>query len=95
MYSLRNNDNLAAFKAPLIDENDEWAVTRNNLDGPSFGKGGIHIADNAVSNANTHSDFGYVYQPPPGYITNQPNTKSLLVGSTDFLPTEVEVLYLN
>ncbi|CAB3992779.1 Hypothetical predicted protein [Paramuricea clavata] len=95
LYSLRNNDDLTAFKAPLINENDEWAISRYSVDGPTFGGGELFIPNNAVSNPNTQADFGTRYQPPHGYTANQPNTKSLLAGSSDFLPSEVEVLYLN
>ena len=96
MYSLRNNDDLTAFKAPLINENDEWAIIRYRVQGPTFGEGAdIHIVDNAVSNSNSNSDFGHTYQPPLGYTVNQPKTESLLAGSSSFSPSEVEVLYLN
>ena len=95
MYSLRNNDDLAPFKAPLRDENDVNAIYRNSGYGPRFGWGrDLLIADNAVSTGLSYTRFGDSYQPPPGYTYSETNTNSLLAGSMYFSPSETEVLYL-
>ena len=96
MYSLRNNVGLAAFKSTLKDENDPVAIRRNSHTGPIFGYGSdLHIANNAGSNTKSFANFGPTYNLPPGYIHGQTNTRSLLAGSPNFTPSEVEVLYLN
>ena len=94
MFSLRNNDDLPPFKAPLKDENDGMAIYRQNGIGPTFGGGhDFYIADHAVS--NSYTNFGDTYQPPSGYTFGQTNTASLLAGSYFFIPSEIEVLYIN
>ena len=69
MFSLRNNDDLAPFKAPLINENDSMAMYPHYAFGPTFGGSwDLHIEDNAGSNTYSSTSFGLAYQPPPGYI---------------------------
>ena len=93
MFSLRNNDDLAPFKAPLRDENDAKAILRYGGYGPSFGAGiDLLIANNAGSPTWSYTDFGDTYQPPPaGYTFRRTNT--LLAGSFRFSPSQIEVLY--
>ena len=96
MYSLRNDDSLAQFKSSLKYESNSWAIRRHRNSGPKFGWDcDLHIVNNAGSNTNSHTDFGYTYNLPPGYTYGQTNTRSLLGGSYYFTPSEVEVLYLN
>ena len=96
MFSLRHDDDLAPFKAPLKDENDMRAISRNSEYGPTFGKGiDLRIHDNAGSNTLCFSRFGYSYQPAPGYTDGETITGTLLAGSYNFSPSEIEVLYLN
>jgi hypothetical protein len=96
LFSLRNNDDLAPFKAPLRDENDVKAIDRYSGYGPIFGGGfDLYIADNAGSNTNSYTYFGYTYQPPPAYNPGKTSTSSLLPGSLYFTPSQIEVLYLN
>jgi hypothetical protein len=96
IFSLRNNDDLAPFKAPLRDENDVRAIFRYSGDGPIFGGGyDLRIDDNAGSNTWSETVFGYTYQPPPGYTFGKTNTSSLLPGSEYFTPSQTEVLYFN
>ena len=90
MFSLRNNDDLPPFKAPLKDENSGNAIYRNNSVGPKFGHD-LYIADHAGSNQVSYTNFGDTYQPPSGPT----NTESLLAGTYSFIPSEIEVLYLN
>ena len=93
LFSLRNNDDLGPFKAPLKYEYSEYATCPRNSYGPCFGD--LRIRDNAGSYTYSYTDLGYSYQPPPGYTHGQPNTRSLLAGSQYFTPSEVEVFYLN
>ena len=92
IFSLRNNDDLQPFKAPMKYENYGTAIFRNNGFGPTFGWD-LHIADHAGSNTNSYTHFGYNYQPPTGYTFGHSNTASLLAGSYHFIPSEIEVLY--
>jgi hypothetical protein len=67
---------------------ERYAIYCNPNYGPSFGGGyDVHISNNANGNQGSCSGFGYSYQPPPG--TAQAN--SLLAGSYNFTPTEIEV----
>ena len=98
LFSLRNNDDLAPFKAPLRDENDMFGIYRDSGYGPTFGYGfghDLYIADHAGSNTGSYTNFGYTYQPPPGYTRSETKTRSLLPGSFSFTPSQIEVLYLN
>jgi hypothetical protein len=63
--------------------------------GQVFGKDDLVLANNAGSNTRSYTRFGYTYQAPPGYSSDQPNTDSLLAGSFFFTPSEIETLYLN
>ena len=96
MYSLRNNDGIASFKSTLKNENDPYAIYRHSSYTPTFGSGhDLYIDNDAISNTNSNTNFGYKYNLPPGYTYYQTNTRSLLAGSYHFTPSEVEVLYLN
>ena len=95
MYSLRNNDGLAPFKATLKNESEPLAIGPSTKYGPIFGSYDLYIRDNAGSQTNSYTDFGNAYKLPPGYTYGETNTRSLLGGSYEFTPTEVEVLYLN
>ena len=95
MFSLRNNDDLAPFKAPLINETALWAIYRNIYRAPAFGGGhDLYIANNAGLNTDSFTHFGYSYQAPPGYTWGENNTSSLLAGRKYYTPSETEVLYL-
>jgi hypothetical protein len=93
LFSLRNNDDLAPFKAPLRGENGFWAIAPGRRYGPTFGYD-LVIHDNANSNADSRAYFGHTYQVPPGYTFKQTNTNTLLAGSYKFTPSEIEVLYI-
>jgi hypothetical protein len=96
MFSLRNNDNLEPFYAPLRDQKDPGAIRIERLKGPIFGSGhDLEIGNYGGSNTNSFADFGSSYQSPSGYTFKQSNTQSLLAASFRFRPSEVEVLYLN
>jgi hypothetical protein len=91
MFSLRINDDLPPFKAPLKDENSGNAIYRDNRFGPIFGGGhDLYIADHAAL-SKSYTNFGDTYQPPSGPT----DTGSLLGWSYYFIPSEIEVLYIN
>ncbi len=92
LFSLRNNDDLPPFKAPLLDENSVLVIFRHSEFGPVLGLDFV-IDDNAGSNDYSSTDFGESFRPPPGYIFNDTATQSLLAGSLYFTPAEIEVLY--
>ena len=90
LSSLKNKDNLKPFKAAVY-QNSRYAFYNNPVFSPSFG--GLRISNNANSNTDSYTSFGYTYQPPPGYTDRAANTKALLAGTYRFTPSEVEVFY--
>ena len=93
IFSLRNEENLPPFKAPLKNENDKQAIYTSHDCGPVFGNvdHDLYISD-YVANSNTysHTNFGITYQPPPGFRDKH----TILAGTYYFNPLEVEVFYL-
>jgi hypothetical protein len=89
LFSLRNNEKLAPFIANLVPGNEHYAIYCKSNHGPSFGGGhDLHISNNANGNQESYSKFGNYYQRPPGTAQAE---YSLLVGSRNFTPTEIEV----
>jgi hypothetical protein len=81
-------ENLAPFIANVKPGRARYAIYCNPNYGPTFGGGhGVHISNNANGNQESNSNLANSYQPPPG--TAQAN--SLLAGSRNFTPTEIEV----
>ena len=71
--------------------NPSYAIHRWSSYGPTFGGGhDIQIANNANSNTNSHTAFGYYYSVPSGVQ----DRKTILAGTHHFTPDEVEVFYL-
>ena len=97
LFSLRNNDNLPPFKSPLKNENDASAIYPCIYGyGPLFGRGyDLYIGNNAGSTTVSKANIGFTYEAPLGYTYNEQKTQSLLAGSLNFSPSEVEVLYLD
>ena len=93
LFSLRNNDDLPPFKATLKNAMAHYAICRNNHTGPAFGGGGGDLRI-FLDSRHSHTDFGHSYQSPPVYPYGGSNTRTLLAGSYNFKPAEVEVLYL-
>ena len=94
MFSLRNNDDLPPFKAPLKDENDVKAMYRFVSQGPVFGAGhDFHATVNTRTTTSSRTNFGSSYKLPAGYTYHSGG--ALLAGSRFFALSEVEVLYLN
>ena len=69
------------------------AIYRSSCCGPTFGGGfDIFIANNANSNTNSYSDFGESnYYSVPSGVQDQ---YTILAGTRNFTPDEVEVFYL-
>ena len=93
IFSLRNKEGLQPFKSMV--SNPTKAIYRLSSFGPTFGKAShaIHIANNADSNNNSFTDFGQrdgSYPVPSGVQDEQ----TILAGTFNFSPDEVEVFYL-
>jgi len=91
IFSLRNKEGLGPFKSMVA--NPTYAIYRYSSYGPRFGRGAdIYIANNANSNTNSYTDFGKHndYSVPSG-VQDQ---YTILAGTKQFTPDEVEVFYL-
>lgn len=94
LFSFRNPEELPPFKAPLKNQDTQYALCRYTTSGPSFGGGlDLFVASNANANSLSSSNFGYSYQPPLKYTGRTPK-HDLLTGGKHFTPSEVEVLFL-
>ena len=93
LFSFKNKDGLEPFKLHI--KNYEHAIYGDNSHGPTFGAGShdIYIADGAGSNTNSYSNLGHTYVQVSGYKNGASDTQSLLAGSYNFQPHEVEVFY--
>ena len=90
IFSLINKEGLAPFKSMV--KRPFHATFRGSSSGPLFGGGSdISIADNANSNTNSFTAFGYSYSVPSGVKDRY----TILAGTTYFSPDEVEVFYRN
>lgn len=96
LFSLRNNDDLSPFKAPIFQhyKNATW---HNPNYGPSFGYGFIgcdlYLSNNPHISSQSYTNFGYIYKPPEGYAYKEDKTYALLAGDYYFRPTEMEVFF--
>ena len=90
IFSLINKEGLAPFKSMV--KRPSSAIYRGSSYGPLFGMGNdIRIADNANSNTNSYTSFGYSYSVPSGVKDRY----TILAGTQKFSPDEVEVFYRN
>ena len=81
---MRNKENLPPFIAHVTSQ--QHAIATNANYGPTFGGGhDVYISDNAARNQTSYSNFGDSYRRPSR------TENSLLAGSYNFTPTEVEV----
>ena len=93
LFSLKNKDNVPPFKSPVY-KNHEHAICSYPSYGPTFGGGhDLYISNDSHTNQQSCTNFGHSYQPPGGYYYGTPQTKSLLAGSYQFTPTEIEVFF--
>jgi hypothetical protein len=91
IFSLRNKENLPPFKAPLKSNSSPYAIYCSTSYGPSFGGGhDLHISNNAASNTGSYTGFGSYYQAPSGVSSSY----TILAGTRNFSPSEVEVFYI-
>ena len=97
LFSLRNKPKLPPFKCPIIEGKYDSAICCNPECGAIFGPLGpdLLISDKAYANELSCSNLGKIYQAPPGYEFGKPETQSLLAGSFNFKPDEIEVFCSN
>jgi len=88
IFSLRNKEGLGPFKSMVTRPSK--AIYKYSSYGPYFGGYDIYIANNANSNTNSHTYFGVSYSVPSGVQ----NKYTILAGTHNFTPDEVEVFYL-
>jgi len=89
IFSLRNKEGLGPFKSNVTIPSR--AIFKFSGYGPVFGNGNIHIANNANSNTQSHTyNFGHTYSVPSGVQ----DKRTILAGTRNFTPDEVEVFYL-
>ena len=88
IFSISNKEELDPFVSEV--RRPDEAIYRWSGFGPCFGSG-IFIANNANSNSLSYARLGRSY-PAPAAVQN-PNT--ILDGTEDFSPDEVEVFYLD
>jgi len=91
IFSLRNKEGLGPFKSMVT--NPTYAIYRGLGYGPIFGGGhDILISSNANSNTNSYTDLGESnYYSVPSGVQDQ---YTILAGTRNFTPDEVEVFYL-
>lgn len=90
IFSLINKEGRAPFKSMV--KNPKYAILGRRSFGPTFGGGyEIHISNNANSNTKSYTNFGGGYYSVPSGVQNK---QTILAGSYNFTPDEVEVFYL-
>ena len=93
LFSLKNKDNVPPFKAAVY-KNHQYAICSDPSYGPTFGAGhDLYISNDSHTNQRSYTNFGHTYQPPAGFDDGTQQTQSLLAGSYNFTPTEVEVFF--
>lgn len=69
----------------------EYAILKDSFSGSKFEWGyDIQIEDNASLHGHSYTEFENPYEVPSGVL----NRRTVLAGSYNFFPTEVEVFYL-
>lgn len=89
IFSLHNINGYAPVKLSQYSRFN-YAMADCFTIGPSFGRGDIRIASDAVNNNNSYTNCGDTYIRPPGY--SHPEC-SFFAGSYRFSPTNIEVFY--
>ena len=90
IFSLINKEGRAPFMSMV--RYPKRAVFRRRSYGPTFGGGHeIHISNNANRNTESYTNFGDGYYSLPSGVQNK---QTILAGSYNFTPDEVEVFYL-
>ena len=89
IFSLRNKEGLDPFKSMVTNPSN--AIYKRQGYGPTFGGGhDIYIASNANGYAASYANFGRSYSVPSGVQDKM----TILAGTYNFTPDEVEVFYL-
>ena len=96
LFSFVNKDNIPPFKSDVKPGHTQQAIYTRALIGPTFGGGhDIYIANSAGYSLNSHTNFGHTYTLPNGYMPGSSDTLSLLAGSYNFKPSNIEVFSYN
>ena len=97
LFSLVNKPGWAPVKLPQTGKyssNRAHSIYSLSGYGPTFGYGfDIYIYNYASSNSNSYSNLGFTYTPPSGYSYGSTFAQTLLAGSHNFTPDEVETFY--
>ena len=94
MFSLQNKDSLPPFKSSILKV--EEAAVAEAVYGAIFGYGSatsgidLFISGHPPTH-ECHSDLGRAYKLPDGYQKGTNKARSLLAGSFNFTPSEIEV----
>ena len=92
IFSLSNKDNLPPFQSFL--RKSKKAIFQDDINcGAIFGLGCEDSGRDLSISCNSFSDLGHSYILPQGYTVGSRKARSLLAGSFNFNPTEVEVFY--
>ena len=91
IFSFKNHYGLEPFKLHI--RKSEYAIYGSSGYGPTFGGYDIYIANSAGYNTNSYTNLGHSYVQLAGYRYGSSDTRSLLAGSYNFQPHEVEVFY--
>jgi hypothetical protein len=96
VFSLRNKDNLPAFKSSILEVNE--ATCSSTSCGAVFGSGAITTGvDLFISKhpptEKCYANLGQAYKLPEGYEKGTDKAGALLAGSIAFTPSEIEVFY--
>jgi hypothetical protein len=94
MFSLKNKDSLPSFKSSIL--NFEDATKSIGICGAVFGSGAIDSGvDLFIANypptQKCYSNLGNAYKLPDGYVKGSDKASCLLAGSSEFIPSEIEV----
>ena len=88
IFSISNKEELDPFVSEV--RRPDGAIYRSSGFGPAFG-GDIYIADNANRNSYSVASLGWYY-PAPAAVQDK---YTILAGTKNFSPDEVEVFYLD
>ena len=88
IFSLVNKEGLEPFKSMVKSPSN--AIYTSSSYGPGFGSNDIRIYSYAKSSTNSYTNFGSSYSVPSGVR----NSASILAGTYNFSPDEVEVFNL-
>lgn len=92
LFSLYNTYGYYPVKLGIW-QNYGYAIYTHSGYGPTFSNGhDMYISDHASSNANSHVQYVYSYDNPPG-CSGYGYWCSFYIGQTSFTPDDIEVFY--